>query len=134
MRKTLLAPLSGLALLVLGFQALELEGKHIYGWSPYDYLFKLLAGLGLFLLFFAFALLMGTSAHFSRRLSPFGTFLAGIAMLIAGVGSWKIVGPLVNPHYWTFSLLVIPLTCLLSGVLLAICGGIRLIAPKFDHQ
>jgi len=133
-RKTLLSPLSGLALMVLGFRALELEGKHIYGWSPYDYLFKFLAGLGLFLLFLAFAFFMGTAAYFSRRLSPIGTFLAGIAVLIAAVGSWTIVQPLVNVHYWTFSLLVVPLTCFLSGAVFSIVGVARLIVPKLHRH
>ena len=120
--------------MVLGFRALELEGKHIYGWSPYDYLFKFLAGLGLFLLFLAFSLFMGTAAYFSRRLSANGTLLAGIAVLIAAVGSWRIVQPLVNVHYWTFSLLVIPLTCFLSGAVFSIAGIVRLILPKLHRH
>jgi hypothetical protein len=99
MRKVLLALLSSLALMVLGFRALELEGKHTYGWSSYDYLFKFVGGLRLFLLFLAFALFLGTAAYLSRKLSTIGTFLVGIAVLIAAAGSWRIVQPLVNVHY-----------------------------------
>ena len=129
MRKIILAPLCGLALMVLGFRALELESNHVYGWSSYDYLFKFLAGLGLFLLFLGFVLFIGTAAYFSRKLSAIGALLAGIAILIAAVGSWRIVQPLVNVHYWTFSLLVVPLTCFLSGAWLSLAGTKRLIVP-----
>lgn len=134
MRKTLLALVSGLALMVLGFRVLELEGTHIYGWSSYDYAFKFLAGLGLFLLFLAFVLFIGTAVYFSLKLPAIGAFLAGIAAFIAAVGSWRVVQPLVNVHYWTFSLLVVPLTCFLSGALLSIVGTMRLTVPKLHRH
>ena len=134
MQKILLALLCGLALMVLGFRALELESNHTYGWSSYDYLFKFLSGLGLFLLFLAFVLFIGTAAYFSRKLSAIGAFLAGIGVIVAAVGSWRIVQPLVNVHYWTFTLLVVPLTCLLSGAWLSMVGGMRLIVRKLHRH
>ena len=134
MRRVLLALLCGLALMVLGFWALEVEANHIYGWSTYDYLFKFLAGLGLFLLFLAFVLFIWTAAYFSRKLSAIGAFLSGIAVIIASVGSWRIVQPLLNVHYWTFNLLLVPLTCFLSGAWLSVAGTKRLIAPKLHRD
>jgi hypothetical protein len=90
--------------------------------------------LGLFLLFLAFVLFIGTAPYFSRKLSAIGAFLAGIAVIVAAVGSWRIVQPLVNVHYWTFSLLVVPLTCFLSGAWLSMVGGMRLIVPKLHRH
>ncbi len=77
---------------------------------------------------------MGTAAYFSRRLSAIGAFLAGISLLIATVGSWSIVQPLVNVHYWTFSLLVVPLTCFLLGAVFSIVEVARLIVPRLRRH
>jgi predicted Kef-type K+ transport protein len=120
--------------MALGFRSLEWEGNHIYGWSSHDYWFQFLAALGVFLLFVGFVLLMGVSTYLSRKLSAIGTLLAGIAVLLGSAASWKIVDPLANVHAWTFSLLVVPLTCFLSGALLAVRGGVRLIAPRLRRQ
>ena len=122
MRKLIYIPLASIGFSVIAFRLLKFDSDQMSsgGIGIYSYI----PGFALFLLFVAFALLFVLSAILSRRLRPPMALLLGIVVLAAAVVTWMSLLPSVNVHYWTFTLLIVPVILFLCGFLLFLVGAI----------
>ena len=127
MRKFIYMPLASIGLSVVAFRLLKFDSDQMSSGGIYSYI----PGFSLFLLFVAFALLFVLSAILSRRLRPPVALLVGIVVLVAAVVTWTSLLPSVNVHYWTFTLLIVPVILFLCGFLLFLVGGIRWTMRRF---
>jgi hypothetical protein len=109
--------------MVTGFRLLSLDADHIY--TGRNDIYSYMPGVGLFLLFLAFAMFFTSSAILSRRLRPPSVLLTGLVVLALAVLTWKTLLPYLNVHYWTFTLVAIPVTMFLCGFLFFIVGAVR---------
>lgn len=123
MRKFFYTCLAGVGLIAIGFRLLMLDADHIYT-GPHD-IYHYLASVGLFLLLLGLVLFFTISAIISRKLRPPLALLIGIVTLPISVLVWKTLLPCVNFHYWTMTLLAIPLILFLCGFLFLVVGAIR---------
>ena len=127
MRKFIYMPLASIGLSVVAFRLLKFDADQMSSGGIYSYI----PGFALFLLFVAFAFLFVLSAILSRRLRPPVALLAGTVMLAAAVVTWMSLLPSVNVHYWTFTLLIVPVILFLCGFLLFLVGVIRWTIRRF---
>ncbi|MGC1485801.1 MAG: hypothetical protein WA789_18560 [Candidatus Acidiferrum sp.] len=127
MRKFIYMPLASIALAVVAFRLLKFDSDQMSRGGIYSYI----PGFALFLLFVAFVLLFALSAILSRKLRPPVALLMGVVVLATAVVTWMSLLPLVNVHYWTFTLLIVPVIMFLCGFLLLLVGAIRSTARRF---
>ena len=127
MRKFIYIPLASIGLSVVAFRLLKFDSDQMSSGGIYSYI----PGFALFLLFVAFALLFVLSAILSRKPRPPIALLAGIAVFAAAVITWMSLLPTVNVHYWTFTLLAVPVILFLCGFLLFLVGAIRWTSQRF---
>ena len=120
------------ALMVLAFLLLRVEGEHIY--SGKDTVYHFVAGLGLFLLFLAFLLFTVASAYLSKKLSAVNAVLLGCLVLVVSRLTWKIVISEAGMDNWTMLLVVPPFIGALSGSILTLAGAIRFLLKKTSLQ
>jgi hypothetical protein len=120
-------PLTSIGLSVVAFRLLKFDSDRVSSGGIYSYI----PGFALFLIFAAFVLLFVLSAILSRRLRPPIAFLVGMAVLVAAVFTWMSLLPSVNVHYWTFTLLIVPVIMFLCGFLLFLVGAIRWTTRRF---
>jgi hypothetical protein len=113
------------------FWLLKLDYDRMFSVGSDSY--RLLADLGLILLFLDFILFIGISTWLSGKLRPTGALLAGIVALIVAVGGWSVVTPLANVHTWSGTLVAFPLTMFLSGSVLFVVGAIRWAMQRFHR-
>ena len=127
MRKSIYMPLASIGLLVVAFRLLKFDSDKMSSGGMYSYI----PDFALFLIFVAFALLFVLSAILSRKLRPPIALLAGIAVFAAAFVTWMNLLPSVNVHYWTFTLLAVPVILFLCGFLLFLVGAIRWTIRRF---
>jgi hypothetical protein len=127
-RRAFLALVASVALTVLAFLLLRVEGEHIY--SGKDPFYRFVAGLGLFFLFLAFLIFTIASAYLSKKLTAVNSLLLGCLVLVAARVTWKIVISEAGMDNWTMLLVVPPLIGALSGLILTLVGGTRLLLGK----
>lgn len=123
MREFFYTCLAGVGLIAIGFRLLMLDANHIYTGS-HD-IYHYLVNVALFLLLLGLVLFFIISAIISRKLRPPLALLIGIVTLPISVLVWKTLLPFVNVHYWTMTLLAIPLILFLCGLLFLVVGAIR---------
>jgi len=127
MRKFIYMPLASIGLSVVAFRLLKFDSDQMSSGGIYSYI----PGFALFLLFVAFALLFVLCVILSRKLRPLVALLAGTVILAVGVITWMSLLPSVNVHYWTFTLLIVPVILFLCGFLLFLVGVIRWTIRRF---
>ncbi len=129
-----IAPLLLIAacLAAVGFSLLQLEVEHIS--TGHDTLFEFVGGLGLFVLFVAFIVVLIVYAKFSFRLTPLQALTIGL--VTAGIGSvlWRVLVERVSVHSWNFVLLALPAITFISGLLATVIGGVRLFRKYMKAQ
>ncbi|HXJ44562.1 MAG TPA: hypothetical protein VNH18_35070 [Bryobacteraceae bacterium] len=130
MRKFIYMPLASIGLSVVAFRLLKFDSDQVSSGGVYSYI----PGFALFLLFIALLLLFALSAILSRRLRPPVALLVGIVVLAAAVFIWMSLLPSVNVHYWTFTLLVVPVILFLCGFMLFLVGTIRWTIRRFRQS
>jgi len=123
-------PLASIGLSVVAFRLLKFDSDQVSSGGVYSYI----PGFALFLLFIALLLLFALSAILSRRLRPPVALLVGIVVLAAAVFIWMSLLPSVNVHYWTFTLLVVPVILFLCGFMLFLVGTIRWTIRRFRQS
>jgi len=129
-RKFIYMPLASIGLSVVAFRLLKFDSDQVSSGGVYSYI----PGFALFLLFIALLLLFALSAILSRRLRPPVALLVGIVVLAAAVFIWMSLLPSVNVHYWTFTLLVVPVILFLCGFMLFLVGTIRWTIRRFRQS
>src|SRR5579859_1921222 len=123
-------PLASIGLSVVAFRLLKFDSDQVSSGGIYSYI----PAFALFLLFIALLLLFALSAILSRRLRPPVALLVGIVVLAAAVFIWMSLLPSVNVHYWTFTLLVVPVILFLCGFMLFLVGAIRWTIRRFRQS
>jgi len=111
--------------MVLGLRLLQIDGEHIY--SGHDFPYKLMAGFGMLCLFLSFLTSMISAGYFAKTLSAMKVMIAGVVFLVVSAIAWNVLVRYAGMDNWTMLLIVPPLIGFLSGALLVVVGGIRLI-------
>jgi hypothetical protein len=111
--------------MVLGLRLLQIDGEHIY--SGHDLPYRLMSGFGMSLLFLSFLTSTISAGYLAKTLPATNAMIVGIVFLLVSAIAWKVLIGYAAMDYWTMLLIVPPLIGFLSGALLVVVGGTRLI-------
>jgi hypothetical protein len=125
MRRTIIPLLIAACLMMVGFALLRLDGEHLY--TGHDGLYQFAAGLGLLMLFAALIIMLVAYGRLSLKLAAWKALVLGLATMGTSSAVMRVIRESVNVDSWTFSLLALPMTLLLSGGVAAVIGLFRLL-------
>jgi hypothetical protein len=111
--------------MVLGLRLLQIDGEHIY--SGHDLPYKLMAEFGMFFLFLSFLTSTISAGYLAKMLSAMNAMIVGVAFLVVSAIVWSVLIHYAAMDSWTTLLIVPPLIGFLSGALLVVVGGTRVI-------